>query len=112
MPTAKEKVISDSRCAWRGQGCKEKPSGPVWLLLCGCSHHDTDFATRTDASNGTHKQDGAEGMAGNLRRKLHLQEAETRGGSPEALTSQGGDDADLHPAGRPACLQGTATVES
>ena len=28
-PVALEKVISDSSCAWRGQGCTEKPAGPA-----------------------------------------------------------------------------------
>lgn len=90
MPIAEEKAISDSSCAWRPQGCKEKPSGPAWLLLRGHNHHDNDSDPGTDTRDCTHKQHGAVvGPKGHLRiwaGSCTFERVKTRGGSPRALT--------------------------
>lgn len=113
---AKEKAISDSSCAWRGQGCKEKPAGPVWWCFCGRDRHGTDSAPGTDTGDCTHKQDGAEvgpkGQLGTLAGSCTFKRTETGGGSSEALKER--EDMMVTPTWQegPASLQETATVGS
>lgn len=108
---AKEKAISDSSCAWRGQGCKEKPAGPVWWCFCGRNRHGTDSAPGTDTGDCTHKQDGAEvgpkGQLGTLAGSCTFKRTETGGGSSEALKEREDiHDGDSHLAGRASLSPG------